>query len=175
MKYFYIQNHLSKPEAFDLPLVADVATLDDGTIVGGNFIGATYDDYMAGAWIPLDEKQMAFYGANPQASWKEVIEMQLTPPPPEPPLSELKKQAVEQVKQASVGKLNEMFPQLDINLAVLGLADETSAMTLFSSYDTAADAVKAVLYKALGDIGDSGNRGGVEEAVRVFNLSLAGI
>ena len=140
-----------------------------------NDVGTTFNDYLAGQWVLLSAAQINFRNANPHASVREVLAMQLDPPPPEPTLPELKKQAVDQVKQASVNKLNDMFPQLDINAAALGLVDETAAMTLFADYDSAADKVKKVLDKALSDIDVAVNKGGIDAAVALFNSSLASI
>ena len=46
-----------------------------------NYIGSTWDDYKAGAWILLTDNQIAFKEANPSAMVEEVYYMQLTPEP----------------------------------------------------------------------------------------------
>ena len=42
-------------------------------------IGVTYDDYVDGKWIKLTEEQIKFYSENPNASPKEIINMELDP------------------------------------------------------------------------------------------------
>lgn len=49
-----------------------------------NQIGTTWDDYMIGAWLLLNDEQVAFHEANPAASVEEVFNMQLTPEPIDP-------------------------------------------------------------------------------------------
>ena len=54
------------------------------------FIGETWQDYLDGKWVELSEQQLAFRDEHPEASIKEVFDMQMTPPPeppeqPEPP------------------------------------------------------------------------------------------
>ncbi|MDR1644228.1 MAG: hypothetical protein LBS05_00160 [Tannerellaceae bacterium] len=48
-----------------------------------NFIGTTFEDYKAGAWVLLSEEQIAFRESNPDASVEEVFNMRLVPIPPE--------------------------------------------------------------------------------------------
>lgn len=48
----------------------------------GYDIGITYQDYLQSKWILMSEQQLAFKEANPSASVKEVIEMQLRVPTP---------------------------------------------------------------------------------------------
>lgn len=40
-------------------------------------IGSTYNDFIANKWIKLSEEQVAFHNENPNATIKEVLEMQL--------------------------------------------------------------------------------------------------
>lgn len=56
--------------------------------------GSSYEDYLAGLWIPLDEYQLLFKNENPDASPKEIINMELDPipvPTPEELLREAKR------------------------------------------------------------------------------------
>lgn len=46
-----------------------------------NHISQSLEDYRSGAWVLLSDEQLAFREANPDASVKEIFEMQLTPPP----------------------------------------------------------------------------------------------
>ena len=51
--------------------------------------GTTYEDYKNGRWIELSAEQLAFRAEHGDASWKEIIEMELLPTiPPEPSLDE---------------------------------------------------------------------------------------
>ena len=43
--------------------------------------GTTWQDYQAGKWIRLSQAQAAFHEEHPEAAAKEIIEMQLAPPP----------------------------------------------------------------------------------------------
>lgn len=69
-------------------------------------IGYSHDDFLAGKWVELDERQIAFHEANPDASVKEVIAMQLDPvyEPPQPTEEEL-------VDRARQEKLSEIQAQ----------------------------------------------------------------
>lgn len=46
-----------------------------------NNLGETWDDYNNNKWVLLNDDQKAFYEANPNASVKEVWDMQITPAP----------------------------------------------------------------------------------------------
>lgn len=43
-----------------------------------NNLGLTYEDYLDDKWIQLSEQQLSFYKENPNASIKEILNMQLT-------------------------------------------------------------------------------------------------
>lgn len=45
-------------------------------------IGSTEHDYYAGQWVPLSAEQVAFMDSHPGASIAEILNMELTPPPP---------------------------------------------------------------------------------------------
>ena len=49
--------------------------------------GDTYQDYLDGKWVELSEEQNDFRLANPTASVREILAMELDPvvEPPEPP------------------------------------------------------------------------------------------
>lgn len=49
-----------------------------------NQIGSTWEDYIDGAWLLLNDEQVAFHDANPDASVEEIFNMQLAPVPEEP-------------------------------------------------------------------------------------------
>lgn len=52
-------------------------------------VGYSYQDFLDGKWVQLDEEQKQFHQDNPKASVKEVIAMQLDPEPPGPTEEEL--------------------------------------------------------------------------------------
>ena len=49
-----------------------------------NQIGSTWEDYIYGAWLLLNDEQVAFKDAHPEATPGEVYNMQLTPEPEVP-------------------------------------------------------------------------------------------
>ena len=61
-------------------------------------VGTTYEDYLDGKWVKLNEEQEAFYNANPLASIKEVFDCELTPPY-EPTLEDLKNLKISQITE----------------------------------------------------------------------------
>lgn len=56
-------------------------------------VGYSYQDFLDGKWVYLDEDQLAFHEENPDASVKEVIAMKLDPEPPGPSEEELLERA----------------------------------------------------------------------------------
>lgn len=63
----------------------------------GNYeVGKTYEDYLAGAWVPLNAEQEAFYRAHPSASVSEIFQCELTPPY-EPTLEGVKNLKIEEI------------------------------------------------------------------------------
>lgn len=59
-------------------------------------VGATYEDYLNGAWVPLNTEQEAFYHAHPSASLSEIFKCELTPPY-EPTLEVVKGIKIEEI------------------------------------------------------------------------------
>ena len=63
----------------------------------GNYeVGTTYEDYLNGAWVPLNAEQKAFYETHPAASAKEILECELIPPY-EPTLEGVKSAKVNEI------------------------------------------------------------------------------
>ena len=63
----------------------------------GNYeVGTTYEDYLNGAWVPLNAEQKAFYETHPAASAKEFLECELIPPY-EPTLEGVKSAKVNEI------------------------------------------------------------------------------
>ena len=84
----------------------------DETVFKNFKTGKTYDDWLNGLTIVLSAEQNAFRLENINASVKEIIEMQLEPPPPdqETTLEEHKDSAISQIEIESENKLNEILP-----------------------------------------------------------------
>lgn len=64
-------------------------------------IGCTYEDFIAGKWIPLTYDQIEFHEDNPKASIKEVIDMQLTSVP-----ESTKEELLQQAKYRKLSELH---------------------------------------------------------------------
>lgn len=63
----------------------------------GNYeVGTTYEDYLNGAWVPLNVEQKTFYETHPAASAKEILECELIPPY-EPTLEGVKSAKVNEI------------------------------------------------------------------------------
>lgn len=135
-------------------------------------LGTTYQDYLDGLWVELDQSQLDFLAANPTATHKEVIEMALTPPMPEPTLDSVKTNAVHAVQMDAVGRLNELYPSYEVHLAALGLTDETAAAALLIGYAQAQEAIHAALTTAISEIGDSTDSTEVDTAMTDFRAAL---
>lgn len=56
--------------------------LDTPLDSNNNFVGQTWDDFIAGAWVLLSDEQAAFHVANPSATVREVWDMEITPVTP---------------------------------------------------------------------------------------------
>lgn len=70
-KYVYIKKSIAKHFVdFAEPLSSEEY----------NNLGETWEDYLNNLWVLLNDEQVAFYEENPNASVKEVWDMQLTPP-----------------------------------------------------------------------------------------------
>lgn len=74
-------------------------------------VGSTYEDYLDGAWVPLNKEQEEFYNIHPTASIREIFDCALTPPY-EPTL--------EDMKNRKVGEINAYDQSEDVNQFSLG-------------------------------------------------------
>jgi len=157
-KYTYIHRDATGLVTHDAPLTYEPKVEKDGTITGGHVIGETYEDYLACAWIPLKKKQMEFYRENPTASWKEVIEMQLMPPPPEPAIEDVKEAAIQEIVVSKRSVLDEQYPVRDIldNVIKAMLAENESdteaIISYLEEYKTTREALKDAADVAIGNI-----------------------
>lgn len=61
-------------------------------------VGSTYEDYLSGAWVKLNEEQAAFHVLHPSASVAEVFNLVLNPPYV-PTLEEIRGRKVREVTQ----------------------------------------------------------------------------
>ena len=61
-------------------------------------VGTTYEDYLDGKWVKLNEEQEAFYNANSSASIKEVFDCVLRSPY-EPTIEEVKSLKISQITE----------------------------------------------------------------------------
>ena len=63
-----------------------------------NNIGTTWQDYLNNKWVPLSKQQVKFHKDNPNATVKEVWDMQITPPTPRT-LEQAKQEKIEEIKE----------------------------------------------------------------------------
>ena len=132
-------------------------------------IGTTYQDYLDGLWIPVKKTMSAFINANPTATAKEWIEMELTPAPPEPTLSELKEQAANQVDSMATSRLNELYPPHElIAQAYSTKIDELEQGLYFDGFEAAKSAINAVLTVAIDDINTASDATSINAVVDTF-------
>lgn len=73
-------------------------------------IGETYEDFLDNKWILLNDEQVQFHEDNPDASVKEVIEMQLTPVP-EPSIEN----QIIRARQEKLAKLHQYDNSSEVN------------------------------------------------------------
>ena len=77
--YYYLKKGLKGVKVFDFEL---------DTV---NYcIGSTYEDYLSGAWIPLNDTHLDFIKENPKATVWEIFNLELddVPPPIEIPIEQ---------------------------------------------------------------------------------------
>jgi hypothetical protein len=60
-------------------------------------IGTTYEDFLANKWVLLSKKQVQFHNLHPNASIKEVLDMEITPTPPRT-LADAKAEKIAQIE-----------------------------------------------------------------------------
>jgi len=158
--YTYLHNTLSEPHVLTAAINPDCPT------------GLTWQDYLAGKWILLSSAQLSFLSANPTANPKEIIEMQLTPPPPEPTLQEYKGMALSQVENRATGRLEEMYPAHKIMAAVSGFMDETAVAALILNYESAQSAILSALETVQTAINAAANKATVDTLVSNYNAII---
>ena len=73
-------------------------------------IGETYEDFVDNKWILLSEEQVTFHEEHPNASIKEVLDMQLTPTP----ARTLEQAKIEKIQQIETYDSSEAVNSFDI-------------------------------------------------------------
>ena len=64
-----------------------------------NNVGSTYEEYLCGWWVLLNEEQVKFHENNPDASVREVLAMELDPEPVVDELIEAKNKKLAEIQQ----------------------------------------------------------------------------
>lgn len=80
-------------------------------------IGKTFDDYLNGQFVLLNDQQVAFRNSHPDASFREVWNMKLDPAPKPivPDYEEWRKQKVEQINADTDQRILSGYTWLDGN------------------------------------------------------------
>ena len=100
--YYYLKKGLAGVKVFDFEL----DTVNYG-------IGSTYEDYLSGAWIPLNDTHLDFIHKNAKATEWEIINLELDVVQPPIELS------IEERYNIEVAKgINEVY-SIDEQLAIL--------------------------------------------------------
>lgn len=104
--------------------------------VKNNWIGTTWEEYKAGAWVLLSSEQVAFHEDNPSASVEEVFNMQLIPlpePVPEPePTEEEKLNEARQRKIQAIYEQDRLTEEFTVNGIPMWL-DKTTRTSLIAN------------------------------------------
>lgn len=104
-------------------------------------IGSTYEDYLNNLWVQLSDEQAEFYKNNPNASVKEVWDMELTPIP-EPTLEEIKENKIRMIKDHDSSTSVNSF-------IVNGVMEAWLTPEERSNYKSSIDAAKLVGFESL--------------------------
>jgi hypothetical protein len=114
-----------------------------------NNLGTTWQDYLDNKWVPLSNEQIAFHKANPNATVKEVWDMQITPTPP---------RTLEQAKQEKIAQIEGYDSSDDVNGFDIVMGENT--MTAWIHPEQRANYKNSL---------DSAELLGLEEVHPVFN------
>jgi hypothetical protein len=78
--------------------------------------GATWEDYIRGAWVQLSEAQLAFRASHPEASVPEVFAMQIhavaEPEAPERTLADARWEKLQAIEEYDGTEVNQFFIQM---------------------------------------------------------------
>ena len=159
-KYTYL--HRTVKRVYEI----DTALGDDKTK------GTTYQDYLEEKWIPVKKTMNTFIKANPTASAKEWIEMELAPLPPPQTLEESKESATEQVTQQAVAQLENLIPLSVIADVIFGQKSEEEIEQLRQEYTSAKTAIIDSLASTSEEIVRAESAEDARTAVVGFNESV---
>lgn len=81
-----------------------------------NNLGDSYEDFLDNKWVLLSDEQVAFHNEHPEATVKEVWDMELTPIPP---------RTLEEAKEEMINTINEY--------------DSSGSVNAFNVYDSEHD------------------------------------
>lgn len=104
-------------------------------------VGSTYEDYLNNLWVQLSDEQAEFHKNNPNASVKEVWDMELTPIP-EPTLDEIKENKIRMIKDHDSSTSVNSF-------IVNGIIEAWLTPEERSNYKSSIDAAKLVGLESL--------------------------
>ena len=107
--------------------------------------GTTYEDYILGKWILLTDEQVTFKELHPVASVKEIIDMRMTPLPPETTIEDRKKAAIDAVNLQAASKIEELFPLSVIRDIVFGRLSEEDMAQLQIDYNNTINVIGIAL------------------------------
>jgi len=138
----------------------------------GYMTGSSWDDYLQGAWLLLTDAQIGFAQANSGASHREIFDMQLTSPPAEPTLSDVKSSALNQVEQTADSKLQELYPPFVI-IAKAYSTNEAENAAYFEGFNRTQQSIDTFRFAAIAAINQAANREAVNATVDVFNSQIA--
>jgi len=109
--------------------------------LNGNVMGTTWQDYVAGKWVPLSAEQVAFKEEHPNASVLEVWRMEITPAPV---------RTLEQAKSEKISAINAYDVSDNVNQFTLnGVLTDWFTPAQRSNYRNSIDAAKVVGIESL--------------------------
>jgi hypothetical protein len=99
-----------------------------------NNIGTTYEDFIDNEWVLLSDEQVAFHEEHPEASIKEVWDMELFPAPV---------RTLEDAKREMINTINEYDSSPSVNsFSINGVIDGWFTPEERSNYKSSIDAAK---------------------------------
>ena len=138
-------------------------------VIDGLSFGTTYPDYMSGSFITLSTDQIAFWRSNTSASAKEIIEMEMSPPPEPPSFDEQKQNAFDAVGRKAVSRIEELFPLSVMRDVIFGRLSEEEVAQLHIDYNNAITALGSALVDAHDRIDNAVSVDDTQSAVEDFS------
>ena len=130
-KYIYIKRGHGYLE-FDTPISIEL---------NGNVMGTTWQDYLDKKWVQLSAEQIAFKEAHPNASIKEVFDMQMAPEP----VRTLEQAKIEKISAINAYDVSDNVNQFTVN----GMLTDWFTPAQRSNYRNSIDAAKVVGIESL--------------------------